>query len=307
MAYTIGKKRIYSEIVELNVADQCNLSCRACSHLSPIAKKQFLEPEFVYQDLARMAPHYRASRIRLLGGEPLLHPNLLPLIDAVRSSDIAAEICVVTNGILRDRITDELLSKIDRLEISEYPGFELPESALKNLKERTLVGGSDLVFRRYEFFRESFSEIGLSNKELVQEVYDSCLIAQRWGCHNIQGGYFYKCPQAHVLKGSVLRNVDLPVGIDGVKIDNGPDLLERLISYLESPKPLHACTFCMGSVGKLIEHSQVSRKEWRSYQQFPSEQMLDYSYLRQLREENPDANNGCSDEEEFFARAPSLP
>jgi hypothetical protein len=39
----------------VNVLDHCNLSCRACNHVSPVLPRRLLEPDFV-AELYRSRP-----------------------------------------------------------------------------------------------------------------------------------------------------------------------------------------------------------------------------------------------------------
>ena len=47
--------KIYSAKCEINVAEHCNLSCRGCSHLSPVVPKSFVDPAEVLADLTNFA------------------------------------------------------------------------------------------------------------------------------------------------------------------------------------------------------------------------------------------------------------
>src|SRR5438045_9060842 len=101
--YRVVDGRILNRRVEINVAEHCNLSCRACSHMSPVHVKSFADADVVARDLTTLAPSYHAKVVRLLGGEPLLHPDLGAVIDAVRGSGVCDRVTLVTNGVLLPR------------------------------------------------------------------------------------------------------------------------------------------------------------------------------------------------------------
>jgi len=113
-----GDNRIQSVGCEVNVVHQCNLSCRGCSHLSPAVPKAFVDPEIVYRDLSRLAAYYLAGNVRLVGGEPLLHRDLLQVIAAVRASGITECIRILTNGILLPRMPDAFWESVDEVQVS---------------------------------------------------------------------------------------------------------------------------------------------------------------------------------------------
>jgi hypothetical protein len=59
---------ILNNYCEINVAHHCNLSCRGCTHLSPVLSKEFIDPETLRTDLRTLGKYYHAGMIRLLGG-----------------------------------------------------------------------------------------------------------------------------------------------------------------------------------------------------------------------------------------------
>ena len=64
------------ESLEIHVSNHCNLSCRGCSHISPLEKKEFLNEENMYLVLKKLSSVLHCKVIRLLGGEPTLNSNL---------------------------------------------------------------------------------------------------------------------------------------------------------------------------------------------------------------------------------------
>jgi MoaA/NifB/PqqE/SkfB family radical SAM enzyme len=71
--------------VEMHVVDHCNLNCKGCSHFSPIADELFTDiGEFTrdLQQLRRLVSNIEV--IRLMGGEPLLHPNITDFIRSTK-------------------------------------------------------------------------------------------------------------------------------------------------------------------------------------------------------------------------------
>ena len=81
---------INKSLCEINVVHHCNLSCRGCTHLSPIWSKVFVDPKTLLADLRTLAGFYRAEKVGLMGGEPLLHPDILAVMGAVRESGITS-------------------------------------------------------------------------------------------------------------------------------------------------------------------------------------------------------------------------
>jgi len=87
--------------LETHLTDHCNLNCAGCSHFSPILKPYFIEFDSFRKDLARLKELFsNIKTIRLLGGEPLLHPQIIELLIVARSFFSTSNIFVVTNGTL---------------------------------------------------------------------------------------------------------------------------------------------------------------------------------------------------------------
>ncbi len=275
--YTISNNKIDTgRYCEINVVDHCNLSCRGCTHLSPTVPKYITDPEKIYKDLSILSKSYIPRGVKLVGGEPLLHPNIIQVIEAVRASGITKFVKIVTNGHLLSRASDLFWEKIDAIEISLYASKPIEPETLKTLKQKAQDSKTILESFCWDEFRESYSELGTENTELIQKIYSTCAVAHIWRCHTVSEGYLYKCPQS-VLIPKVIKKENLQN--DGIKITDSVDFLEQLLAYLNSEKPLGSCSHCLGCVGKKFNHEQVNPKLWRSLQQFTSEELVDLDYL----------------------------
>jgi hypothetical protein len=87
---------------DVHLADHCNLNCNGCDNFSPIAPKHFLEREAFERDCKRLSELTcgRLEDICLLGGEPLLHPEITGIIETARTYFPKTEIGILTNGLL---------------------------------------------------------------------------------------------------------------------------------------------------------------------------------------------------------------
>lgn len=276
---------IHNGNLEIMAAHGCNLTCRSCTHASPVLRpKDIADPESTARDLTRLARVYRSNRVKLLGGEPLLHPDLVALAEAVRASGITDTLTVVTNGVLLPRQGTAFWAAVDEVWVSIYPGYEPPAGEVTRWHALGAEHGVTVTLHRYEQFRESHSEFGTSDRKLVRRIYNTCEIAHLWRCQAVINGRFYKCPEAYFLP--VLRGEEPR---DGLVLTDEDDLRERMLAYLNATEPLYACRFCLGTVGKAFPHQQVRRKAWRAPQQKPTEELVDYPYLAEREQELPDS------------------
>lgn len=88
--------------LDVDVVAHCNLNCASCCHFAPAAPPSFMDPDELDADLAKLARIEGADTffeaICLMGGEPLLHPQLAQIIRLVHARLPKAQVRVVTNG-----------------------------------------------------------------------------------------------------------------------------------------------------------------------------------------------------------------
>lgn len=271
--YRVIDGKIRNSKCEINVAEHCNLSCQGCSHLSPVVAKHFVEPAQVLRDLSVLARHYRVDEVRLIGGEPLLHPDLPSVVAAVRASGIAARVCVVTNGLLLARMGESFWEAVDAVEISLYPGRGPTAEQQDRVAALARAHEVDLVATRVSHFRQSYTEIPNRDPALVERVFRSCKVVHDWRCHTVAGGLFFRCPQSYFLPKVLTDHFERP-DVDALPIDDAEDFGGRLLAFLNSPGPLASCSQCLGTSGTLVSHVQIRRDEFRAAQQLPAADMI---------------------------------
>lgn len=277
--YNLRGGRIQSNRCEINVVEHCNLSCRSCSHLSPVMPKSVLEPEELFRDLSILASVYQARWLRLVGGEPLLHPRLLDVLRLGRRSGIATKVSVVTNGTRLKTMPEEFWQAIDALELSLYPASRVTPTDISGFYGKAKEHGVDIRVIPIAAFRESFVERQIDDHDLVEKIYRSCREVHIWRCHTLSRGRFYKCPQSlfiqAAIKGDRLR--------DGIDLQPESTLRSRLTGYLTSADTLDACRHCLGTSGRKFLHEQVSREDFRRHQERDAAELIDMQQLSMTR------------------------
>jgi len=265
--------RIRNDKCEINVVEHCNLSCKGCSHLSPILPKHFVSPVDISTDLSILARHYRADEVRLVGGEPLLHPDLPAVAAAVRASGITERVCVVTNGLLLDRMDESFWQAVDKVEVSLYPGRHPSAEHHARYEDRARDHGVDLVASRVDRFRQSYTELPNHDRALTERVFRSCKIVHDWRCHTVANGMLFRCPQSYFLPKVLTEHFAVP-DVDALRIDAGEDFGDRLLAFLDATGPLASCSQCLGTSGHLVRHVQVRRTQFRTEQEIPAREMV---------------------------------
>jgi hypothetical protein len=104
------------------------LNCASCNHFSPLAEEEYLDIASYKKDCERIAKLTggRIEQIRLMGGEPLLHPRLVEIIKTSRQFfNCTTSIEIVTNGILLPAQSHEFWQVCKEndigINISKYP------------------------------------------------------------------------------------------------------------------------------------------------------------------------------------------
>jgi len=238
-----------------------------------VLPKHFVDPGALASDLTTLAKSYHATVLKILGGEPLLHPNLLDVIMAARESQVAGKMEIWTNGLLLPRMERRVWEAVDSVRISLYPGRSLKQHQLDRCIDLAHQNNVPIRYKRYQAFQESYSEQGTEDPSLVKRIYATCNEAHRWRCHTVANGWFFKCPQSYMIPKGMSLGPEATYR-NGIKIDDSPEFRDRLLSYLTSPEPLPACRNCLGSAGKWFEHQQVPREEFRPAQRHATEDLI---------------------------------
>jgi hypothetical protein len=253
--------------VEYNLTEHCNLSCYHCDHASPLMPRKFASLEDYERDIRAIAEAVHVEEFRIVGGEPLLHPQLLDFMRMARDIGIGDKIKVYTNGQLLHTMADEFWALTDILWVSTYPGIRrrMPDDAIagKCAEHRTHL---DLRPTITEFNR-SYINNPIEDEHLVRRIFSQCKMANEYSCFAIYEGMFFRCSVAPFAQARLrMSGIDFPgPEVDGIPIHGNPRLGEEIAARVASKEPMKACTYCLGSSGPMVPHRQVNRqagKEW---------------------------------------------
>lgn len=160
--------------LEIGIVHHCNMNCNGCSTCANISGKEFIEIEKFEKDLKRIKVIFSGIKIlKLFGGEPLLHPDIIEIITCARKIFPDAKILVHSNGLLVPKCTEELLTRMNQLEI-EFIFTLYPETGKIKRKIELCLQQANV---EYEFtpptyeFRKVINRKGSYDPE---EVYSNC-------------------------------------------------------------------------------------------------------------------------------------
>lgn len=227
---------------EYHVVDHCNLNCKGCGHFCNLVT----EPAFgdlvqFERDLNRLKELvWGIERIRLMGGEPLLNPQLSQF--AIKSREVFpdASIHIVTNGLLINRMEDELFCAMRNynivFDISRYEPTEKKLDRIKELCEREGV--------TYNIANESIHEftksLDLSGENNVIESHEACMSKH---CAFLRDGKISVCGMPMLIDKFIKRyEVDMAIAdedlIDIYEVADGWKLVDSLAN------PISMCKYC---------------------------------------------------------------
>jgi MoaA/NifB/PqqE/SkfB family radical SAM enzyme len=230
---------------EISLVDHCNLNCQCCGAFAPIADKKYYNVEELEKDFKRIyeLAGGKIDFIRLLGGEPLLHPDLLRILDIAGKYFGKANLVLITNGILLEKQSHEFWISCKKnnitISITKYP-INLPfERIEKTGKEHGVI---------IEYFNDK-NILKTSNKYTMNitgnaepiERFKLCLAANN--CTVLDNGKIYPCSTVSRIKYfNKYFNADFKVCnedyIDIYKVNSLDEILEFLC------KPVPFCRYC---------------------------------------------------------------
>jgi len=108
--------RVNFPCLEINIVQGCNLNCSRCGHLSP-HRKGFVPTEKIVHWFETWSKKIRPNKIRLLGGEPFLHPDLSKVLLETRRIWGDSVIHIVTNGLLIPQASQNVVDALKEAKI----------------------------------------------------------------------------------------------------------------------------------------------------------------------------------------------
>ena len=131
---TDGRVRV--EAFELHVVEHCNLRCANCCNMSPLVGERTLTVDEIDALARRMAGVLVADVVKIMGGEPLLHPDVPGVLRALRASGVGRRVRLFTNGLRLHAMSDAFWEALDELTISTYASAPVKPAILDMARER---------------------------------------------------------------------------------------------------------------------------------------------------------------------------
>ncbi len=232
---------------EISLAEHCNLNCKGCDHFSPIAEKEFPDTDQLCHDFERMNELFgaRIYQIHLVGGEPLLNPDIQRILIMTRSAFPKAVIDITTNGTLLLKQPQEFWDICRDYHIvirpTKYP-IAFDYDAAQKLAEINSVtyhyfGNTGTVTKKFAKF-----PLDKSGEQDPKRSFISCYRANK--CIQLINGRLYTCTVApnirHFNKAfqATLEESEYDY-IDIYKAKSAQEIFDFLA------RPIPFCRYCM--------------------------------------------------------------
>ncbi len=256
----------YLKLIEIHLAEHCNLNCFSCAHFSQLSPVQFPSFEKFSKDIEQLSflTNGLVSKFHLMGGEPLLNPNCKDFFAITRKHFPNSAIWLVTNAILLDKQPKEFWESCRENNIEIHPTkypikvdwkwieaqckfYEIPLRFFNNAQmEKTSLkfvlepaGNCNPL--------ESFTKCGMANN-----------------CVQLKEGKLYPCNIAaniDIFNAAFKQNLPLS-NLDFIDIYKAKDYHE-ILQFLAKPIPF--CRFCNLAKWQSIGKWKTSKKEISEY------------------------------------------
>lgn len=234
--------------LEFQVADACNLKCKACTHFSNLVDRDRYPSITEYENSMKMLAEkfFSIEKFRLMGGEPLLNQELPKYIRIARKYFPLSDIRVVTNGLLVTSISDELMDAMRENTVS----FDISRYQPTSKKLPEIIEFLDRNRIKYHILKpvETFWAVLCKGERDYREAFHKCPDGPDGSyCKFLRNGRLYPCPDLP-MRYETKEYLGLDISEEEF-LENGIELSGKdgweLLSRLHEPFTL--CRYCAES------------------------------------------------------------
>lgn len=232
--------------LEIQIVEHCNLNCASCTHFSSLAEESLIDKEPFFEQLkkANIIFEGRCKSLKIMGGEPLLHPEVSELLKLARVAMPNIKLTLQTNGILLPEMSDEFWRACKDnnvlVRVTRYPIKHDIEKINQMAKEYNI----ELKFHPSENEIKYFNlyPLNIVGNGTPEENYYNCKMKMRYAL--IKNDKLYPCPIAgnaeHFNKAfgeKLIQKIEDSISLDDIStFDEYKEFATKAIPF---------CRYCM--------------------------------------------------------------
>lgn len=175
---------------EVPITDNCNLNCKGCLFASNMTSgNQHISLDSIRKDAKRMAElFYDVPWIRILGGEPLMHPDIVMILEYYRETFPDSEIDLCTNGLLIPKMGDEFWNCVKSNRISIHvSGYKPTYNMLEQIDVILRGHGLPYVILKRDSFVKYYTDRPDNDMDMS---FEKCIASS---CYEVYRGKISSC------------------------------------------------------------------------------------------------------------------
>lgn len=238
---------LHIDTIDFVITEKCSLNCRDCGNFMPYYENPITyEKEDLFQSIDRLDYLFDSIGIlRILGGEPLLHPDLFEIIAYAQSKKTIAYVAIITNCTIVPKQSDlsNFNLDFDRFTVSgsNYGSLSIKYAEVeKFFQEAGIIFSGSLIDiwdtpSKFQYLGES--------EDVLQQRYSACVASE---CVVLMNQKLFHCPilaASHHLKSLPKTELEF---IDMMNDNKTKEELKSDIKqYLYGTTHLKICNWCV--------------------------------------------------------------
>jgi len=204
--------KVQMPFVEIDISKGCNLKCEQCTHFSNF-RNGVVPTMDIIQQCKNWSEKIHPSEIRVMGGEPLCHPDLKQIIQELRKIWSDSWIHIFTNGVLANNLSQDVMDTIKKLvsfvTVSDHSGDLVPkhniEDGFNKFKNANIeTYWEDARNRWYQIYQLNAQGDPIPYQSDPRKSYGACIAKV---CPQLFGNKLYKCSILYGIQAGINENV----------------------------------------------------------------------------------------------------
>lgn len=243
----INDNRIKLQCIEVYVINECNLTCTNCNRYNNYDFRGMFDWRDSENALLAWGQRITADIITIIGGEPLLHPELAQWVQLIRRAWSTESIMIQSNGLVRRDDLDAIRTSTHSVGIVaslHQPGME------KTMRKYQTIRRNEEIIDNTNFTACAIRDKGnhfVVHDSPIDQAFAACTMSRS---HTLLDGLLYKCPMVAILP-RFMTQYDVKLSDQQTSLLESYQALSHTCSdqdlqdfLLDENKPIPQCNLC---------------------------------------------------------------